>query len=209
MRVRGEKGAGRGSSFRVSPAWPRPCTPAAERAAPGPDPPPAARSEGRGWPGHPRPHRPPRPGSRLPLAGCARHPAPDGRGPMNAWLSARQPRRLGGWAPERWWRSQQPGALTERPVGGIPAPRSSARPARPGPQRAWARRPCAGTCACCSPWARAGGWRGAAGSQVSPDLGGGGRGAAAAAGSRAAPCAAWSGGPQPARFRAGSHRFAK
>lgn len=93
---------------------------------------------------------------------------------MSSSLSARQPRGLGGWEPERWRRSQQRGALTERPVGGVPAPRSSARPARPGPQRAWARQPCAGTCACCSPWARAGGWRGAAGSQVSPDRVGGG-----------------------------------
>uniref|UniRef100_A0A8I3NHM1 Signal peptide, CUB and EGF-like domain-containing protein 1 n=1 Tax=Canis lupus familiaris TaxID=9615 RepID=A0A8I3NHM1_CANLF len=50
---------------------------------------------------------------------------------MRARLSARQPRRLGGWEPERWPRSQQPGALGERRVGGVPAPRTPARPAGP------------------------------------------------------------------------------
>lgn len=51
---------------------------------------------------------------------------------------------------------------------GVPAPRT---PGRPGPQGAWARQPCTGTCACCSPWPRAGGWLGAAGSQVRGDPG--------------------------------------
>lgn len=50
---------------------------------------------------------------------------------MSTRLSARQPRRLGGWEPERWPRSQQRGALAERPVGGVPAPRTPARPAGP------------------------------------------------------------------------------
>ncbi|TKC41817.1 hypothetical protein EI555_008167 [Monodon monoceros] len=50
---------------------------------------------------------------------------------MSARLSARQPRRLGDCEPERWPRNQQLRALAERPVGGVLAPRTPARTARP------------------------------------------------------------------------------
>lgn len=134
----GSQGQGEGAASEPAPAWPRPCTPTPRapgqrEPAPTPHLPPTRR--GGGAPGRPRPPLPPQAGGPRPLAGRAGSPALGGNEPMSVWLSARQPRRLGGWEPKRWRWSQQLGALGERPVGGVLAPRTPARPARPGPAR--------------------------------------------------------------------------
>lgn len=132
------QGQREGESSEAAPAWPRPRTPRPSDPAPSPHLPPAPR--GGGAPRCPvRPADPPRPslplpplaGGRPPLAGLSRSPAPGSSGPMSARLSARQPRRLGDCEPERWPRNQQLRALAERPVGGVLAPRTPARTARP------------------------------------------------------------------------------
>lgn len=202
-RARGPEG---GSSLRASPSLAETVHPAAARAgpAPTPHPPPAAAGRGGGAPGRPRPPLPLPPAPpdwRLAPIGRP-HSAPRPRRPRaneRAAVSSSAP-------PARWLRARavaaEPAARSARRAAGRWGPRApharTPGPARRGPQLAWARRPCAGTCACCSPWARAGGWRGAAGSQVSPDPVGGGRGRRRR-GPRLAPSTAPWGGLQPAR----------
>lgn len=198
----------KGAASERAPARRRLCTRRPRERAPAPTPQPAARPEGRGRPRRPRPPLPPRAGGRRPLAGRAQSPAPGSRGPMSARLSARQPRRLGGWEPERWPRSQQRGALAERPVGGVPAPRTPARPA--GPARLAATMGAAAVrwhlCVLLALGARG---RLAGGSGLPGKPRAAGRRARAAAGSPVGPRPAPSRGLQPARPRSPPRLFAK